>query len=193
MQATVPAGLHHIAYMTRDSAATVDFYTRVLGMKLVATVANNEVPSTGDPFPYLHLFFQMGDGSLIAFFESIGLPPPAPASHPAYDVFNHIALDVGSKEEVDRWIARLTALGVEVIGPVEHAVIYSAYFHDPNGIRVELTATLDPSFTNQEALAKEDLASWEKAKVAAAAAGDSEPLRAWVNERNGRHKLGAAH
>jgi catechol 2,3-dioxygenase-like lactoylglutathione lyase family enzyme len=187
-----PKGLHHVAYMTRDSAKTVDFYTRIMGMKFVATVANNEVPSTGDPFPYLHLFFQLGDGSLIAFFESIGLPPPSPSAHRAYDVFNHLALEVGSREEVDRWIEHLQASGIDVVGPVEHAVIYSAYCHDPNGIRLEFTTTLDPSFVEQEKLAWEDLASWEaEKKRVEESGGDTSSLRAWVNERNGRHKLGS--
>lgn len=180
--------------MTQDSAATVDFYTRVMGMKFVATVSNNEVPSTGDPFPYLHTFFQMGDGSLIAFFESVGLPGPAKSSHPAYDVFNHLALNVSSREEVDRWIEHVRNCGLEVVGPVEHAVIYSAYFHDPSGIRIEITTTLDPAFVNQSEQAYADLASWQQAKeVVRRAGGNNQALLDWVNERNGQHKVGRAH
>ena len=189
-----PAGLHHVAYMTQDSAATVDFYTRVMGMKFVATVSNNEVPSTGDPFPYLHTFFQMGDSSLIAFFESVGLPAPAKSSHPAYDVFNHLALNVSSKAEVDRWIQHVKSCGLEVVGPVEHAVIYSAYFHDPSGVRIEVTTTLDPEFVNQSEQAYADLASWQKAKEAVRRdGGDNRALLDWVNARNGQHKVGRSH
>jgi len=67
-----------------------------------------------------------------------GSPPPAKASHPAYDVFNHVALAAASREEIDAWHRRLVENGVETVGPVDHGIIYSIYFHDPNGIRLEL-------------------------------------------------------
>jgi hypothetical protein len=63
-----------------------------MGMELASTVLDDSVPSTGDEIPYFHLFFRMGDGSTLAFFEAHGVPPPAKASHPAYEIFNHIAL-----------------------------------------------------------------------------------------------------
>ena len=79
----IPRMLNHVAYVTHDAQATVDFYTGVLGMELVSTVIDDSIPSTGDPFPYFHLFFRMADGSTIAFFESPGLPPAA--AHSASD------------------------------------------------------------------------------------------------------------
>ena len=98
-----PTMLNHAAYVTHDAAATVDFYTQVMGMELASTLMGDRIPSTGDAFPYFHLFFRMGDGSTMAFFESPGLPPAAKASHPAYDVFNHIAFQVDSVRELERW------------------------------------------------------------------------------------------
>ena len=101
-----PTMLSHVAYITHDTAATVRFYRELLGMELVNAVLDDSIPSTGDPVPYFHSFFRMADGSTVAFFEAPELPPQAPAPHPAYDVFQHLALQVDSKEAVDR-LARL--------------------------------------------------------------------------------------
>src|SRR5689334_15588017 len=98
-----PTMLNHAAYVTHDAAGTVRFYTEVLGMEFASTIMGDHVPSTGDDFPYFHIFFRMGDGSTMAFFESPGLPAAAPATHPAYGVFNHMALQVDSVDEVKRW------------------------------------------------------------------------------------------
>ena len=65
-----PAMLSHVAYITRDTAATADFYTRILGMELVNAVLDDSIPSTGEPVPYFHSFFRMSDGSTVAFFEA---------------------------------------------------------------------------------------------------------------------------
>ena len=59
-----PRMLNHAAYVTHDVAATADFYTRILGMELASTLFDDHVPSTGDDFPYFHIFFRMADGSL---------------------------------------------------------------------------------------------------------------------------------
>ena len=66
-----PQMLNHVAWVTSDIVGTVDFYTRIMGMPLASTVFDDKVPSTGDDFPYFHIFFRMGDGSTIAFFLSL--------------------------------------------------------------------------------------------------------------------------
>jgi catechol 2,3-dioxygenase-like lactoylglutathione lyase family enzyme len=184
-----PRGLHHQAFVTQDAVATVDFYTRVLRMPLITTVINNEIALTREPYPYLHLFFRMWDGSTIAFFESPGLPPPAKSADPAYDIFNHLALDVGSREEVDRWAAYLADLGIETVGPKEHGIIYSLYLHDPDGHRIELTTNLDLSWQSLGDAAQEDVRRWAEAKRAAG--GDPAALRDWI-EANRKYP-GRAH
>lgn len=163
--------LSHVAYMTQDTAATVAFYTDVLGMELVNAVLDDSIPSTGDPIPYFHSFFRMNDGSTVAFFEAPELPPPAAAPHPAYDVFQHLALQVDSPADVDRWHAWLVDRGVDVLGPVDHKIIYSIYFHDPNGLRLEITAVLDPTWNDRGEQAHASLAEWNQAKVSAAESG----------------------
>ncbi len=167
-----PRMLNHAAWVTHDVAATADFYTNVLGMELASTILDDQVPSTGDAFPYFHIFFRMGDGSTLAFFECANLPLPAKSSHPAYDVFNHLAMEVEGPEELARWRDWLDANGVDVIGPVDHkGIIESIYFHDPNGIRLELTTPLDPTWNRKAEQGYRDLKLWVDAKEKAAREG----------------------
>jgi len=168
----LPQKLHHAATAIADAARTADFYSRIMGMEMVHTVMDDRVPSTGQPFPYLHLFFQMADGSTIAFFESPSLPPRALPSHPGYDVFDHFAMEVASRDDVDRWARWLQANGVEIVGPTDHGIIYSIYFHDPDGHRLELTTNTDATWSHHARQARADLEAWEKAKSAAKASGN---------------------
>ena len=64
-----PQRLHHLAYVTRDTEATAEFYTGVLGLPLVNAVVNDHVPSTKEALPYIHSFFRLGTGETIAFFK----------------------------------------------------------------------------------------------------------------------------
>jgi glyoxylase I family protein len=181
-----PAMLSHVAYITRDTAATTDFYTRILGMELVNAVLDDSIPSTGEPVPYFHSFFRMSDGSTIAFFEAPELPPLEPPPHPAYDTFQHLALQVESVEDVDRWHAWLGANGVEVLGPVDHKIIYSVYFHDPNGVRLEITTPTSDKWNDNGAAARASLDDWETIKHRARESGDDmvTVLKALASERS---------
>ena len=182
----VPQRLHHLAYVTQDTEATADFYTRVLGMPLVNTILDGEVPSTREPLPYFHSFFRLGTGETIAFFECPGTPPPAPKPHPAYRTFEHLALEVPTRADVEAWRQWLTANGIEVID-AEHGIIYSIYFFDPvNDIRLEITTTLDPDWNAREASAKAALDEWATTKREARAAGKNVPeaLRALAAARS---------
>jgi catechol 2,3-dioxygenase-like lactoylglutathione lyase family enzyme len=166
-----PSNHHHLAYCTHDTQATIDFYTRVLGMPLVGAVVDDRIPSTGEPYPYLHTFFRMGDGACLAFFESPGVPKMPPAEHPAHKTFNHVALEVPTRHEVDRWYDWLKANGLEVLR-IDHGIIYSIYFFDPvNDIRLELTATLDPTWNARSEEAQEVVEQWFANKRRAEAEG----------------------
>jgi catechol 2,3-dioxygenase-like lactoylglutathione lyase family enzyme len=163
--------LSHVAYMTRDTAATTDFYARILGMELVNAVLDDAIPSTGEPVPYFHSFFRMADGSTIAFFEAPELPPLADPPHAAYDTFQHLAMQVDSTDEVDEWHTWLEACGVEVLGPVDHKIIYSIYFHDPSGLRLEITTPLSPVWNDNGDAARANLEDWQALKQRAADTG----------------------
>ena len=171
-----PYMLNHAAWSTPDAAATADFYVRIMGMDIASTVIGDKIPSTGDPIPYFHIFFRMLDGSTLAFFEAPGVPPPVQQTHPAYDIFNHIALQAAGREEVLAWMEWLRANGVDVIGPVDHdGLILSIYFHDPSGLRLEITTPIDPDWNRHTEKGSEDLAMWVGAKEKALAEGRDVP------------------
>ena len=137
-------GLHHVAYRCKDAQATVDFYTKYLDLDYNIAVAENRVPSTGAYSPHIHIFFQMGDGSYLAFFElsespAMRLDPNTP------DWVQHLALRVPDMQALQDHKVRLEADGHEVVGPVDHKICQSIYFFDPSGHRMELTvATSTP-------------------------------------------------
>jgi len=134
-------GLHHIAYRCRDAEETRRFYEDLLGLPLVHVVRADTVESTGEHCPFIHLFFEMTDGSCVAFFDLGDNQAAAPSPNTPLWV-NHLAMRVGSQAEVDAAKRRLEAAGVEVLGPVLHdGFVRSIYFFDPNGIRLELTLT----------------------------------------------------
>ena len=142
MENFVPVnGLHHIAYRCRDAEETRHFYEDLLGLPLVHIVRADNVPSTGEHCPYVHLFFEMTDGSCVAFFD-LG---DNKAVEPWPDTprwVNHLAMRVESEAKVDEAKRRLEQAGVEVLGPILHdGFVRSIYFFDPNGIRLELTLT----------------------------------------------------
>lgn len=162
MQPPVPIhGLHHFAWRCRDAEETRHFYEDLLGLPLVHVIRADHVPSTGEYCPYVHIFFQMRDGSYMAFFDLGDDVAAAPSPNtPAW--VNHIALRVGSVAEVEQAMARLQAAGVEVIGVTDHHIIKSIYFFDPNGLRVELTTPTVPD-QHMRAVAETahtDLARW---------------------------------
>ncbi len=189
-----PLMLNHAAWVTHDVAATADFYTRIMGMELASTVYDDKVPSTGDAFPYFHIFFRMQDGSTIAFFEAPGLPERTPPPHPAYAIFDHIALQAADRDEVLRWYEWLTSNGLEVIGPTDHkGLILSIYFHDPNGIRLEITTPLDPQWNRHTEQGYTDLKAWVDTKERAKREGRdvSQALVELIRRTRRRYERGA--
>jgi catechol 2,3-dioxygenase-like lactoylglutathione lyase family enzyme len=129
--------IHHVAYRCRDAKQTVEWYQKHLDMDFVLAIAENNVPSTGAPDPYMHVFLDAGQGNVLAFFEL----PNAPAmgrdgNTPEW--VQHIAFKVGSMDELLAAKAKLQAAGIDVVGPTEHTIFKSIYFFDPNGHRLEL-------------------------------------------------------
>ena len=129
--------IHHVAYRCKDAKETVEWYTRHLNMSFVLAIAENEVPSTKAPDPYMHVFLDAGNGNVLAFFE---LPTQKPMGRddntPAW--VQHLALKVDSMDTLLATKERLVAAGIEVIGPTDHTIFKSIYFFDPNGHRLEL-------------------------------------------------------
>lgn len=141
--------IHHVAYRCHDAKATVQWYGQHLGMDFVLAIAEDQVPSTHAPDPYMHVFLDAGGGNVLAFFE---LPNSEPMGRDAHtpEWVQHIAFKVDSVDELHATKARLQAAGIEVIGPTEHTIFKSIYFFDPNGHRLELAAdTATPDMTKQ--------------------------------------------
>jgi catechol 2,3-dioxygenase-like lactoylglutathione lyase family enzyme len=138
--------LHHAAFRCQDAAETVDFYTRVLGLKFAHVMGADHVPSTGRYSPHIHIFFEMGDGSNIAFFEcprDDGEPSGRDPNTP--DWIQHFAFEVENEQVLIQARDDLQAKGVEVVGPTNHDdFILSIYFFDPSGHRLELTTRTCP-------------------------------------------------
>ncbi|MCZ6858693.1 MAG: VOC family protein [Alphaproteobacteria bacterium] len=136
-------GIHHLALNTDDIKMTTDYYVDVVGMKLVHAMKIPSGLGTGEgnrgnpPFENLrHYFFDMGQDSLLAFFE---MPKGAKekGDRDALAGMQHVAFSV-TPEEFASLQERLKARGDEIIGPVEILPdLYSIYFFDPNGIRLE--------------------------------------------------------
>jgi len=131
--------IHHVAYRCKDAKETVEWYGKHLDMKFVLAIAENEVPSTKAPDPYMHVFLDAGGGNVLAFFE---LPTQAPMGRDPNtpEWVQHLALEVDSVETLLAAKARLEAAGIEVLGPTDHPLFQSIYFFDPNGHRLELAA-----------------------------------------------------
>lgn len=130
--------IHHVAYRCNDAKETVEWYQDKLNMDFLVAIAEDRVPSTKEPDPYMHLFLDAGNGNILAFFE-IPNSPPMGRDPNTPDWVQHIAFRVADEEAMMNAKEQLESKGVEVIGPTEHGIIRSIYFFDPNGHRLELT------------------------------------------------------
>lgn len=159
--------LYHFAFPCRDAEETRHFYEDVLGLPLVNCMQSDVVPSTGERMPYAHFFFELGDGSYVAFFDLGENEMPAPSPNTP-DWVQHLALEVDTLDEVEQIHDRLRAAGVDAIGVVDHGFIKSVYFFDPNGLRLEITTrTEEPGFLAEAAAAAPgELDRWMQKKAA---------------------------
>jgi catechol 2,3-dioxygenase-like lactoylglutathione lyase family enzyme len=169
--------IHHVAYRCHDARATVEWYQQHLGMDFVLAIAEDQVPSTHAPDPYMHVFLDAGGGNVLAFFELPSAPAMGrDANTPEW--VQHIAFKVGSVDELLATKLRLQKAGIEVIGPTDHTLFQSIYFFDPNGHRVELAAdTATPEMQQRlDAVKWAMLEEWSRTKRAPKHA-------AWMHEK----------
>ena len=159
--------IHHVAYRCKNAKETVEWYGKYLDMDFILAIAENEVPSTKEPDPYMHIFLDAGNGNVLAFFElptrpEMGRDPNTPAWT------QHLALKVDSLDTMLKVKARLEADGIEVIGPTDHTIFQSIYFFDPSGHRLELAAnTSTPEMDKELDRVKWDMLNeWDRTKKA---------------------------
>src|SRR3989442_6913991 len=123
-------GLHHITLVSSDAQRTVDFYTGVLGQRLVKKTVNFD-----DPGSY-HLYFGNKEGQpgfIVTFFEW----PGAPRGYAGIGGTHHFAMVVPNYEALLKWKRRLTDLGIAVKGPFDRHYFASIYLNDPDGTTIE--------------------------------------------------------
>ena len=155
-------GLHHNAYRCRDSEATRKFYEDFLGLPLAEAFEIDETKS-GRKTRVLHSFYQMGDGSFLAFFEAPDQPFEFKQQH---DFDLHIALEV-DEATLKAMRAKGRASGIDTRGITDHGFLHSIYFRDPNGYVIELTAKMpghDTAMDRATNNARGKLDQWQAAK-----------------------------
>ena len=148
--------VHHVAYRCKDAKQTVEWYQKHLDMKFILAIAENEVPSTKAPDPYMHVFLDAGHGNVLAFFE-LPSQPPMDRDHNTPVWVQHLALKVDSMATLLAAKDKLVAGGVEVLGPIDHTIFKSIYFFDPSGHRLELAVDCG----TPEMMQKLDAVKWD--------------------------------
>jgi len=154
---------HHHAFRTYDMEETRVFYEDVLEMPMIGVFVETTDPVTEEPSNYIHAFFEMSDGSALAFFqfqEGLYKKSAIKGNQDPFD--HHIALEVESKESVFAFRDKLEARGIDHM-LIDHGYCYSIYVHDPNGMQVELTTRVPQTIEIMERHAKtahEDLKKW---------------------------------
>jgi glyoxylase I family protein len=115
----------HIGINTNDMEATLQFYCGLLGMRLARTALT--------PDGCRHYNVEIGGGTAFAVFDG-AKPFPEKTSQS----LNHLALVVATAEEFDEAYERLQNHGVKVTDIIERSYGKTFYFHDPNGIRLQI-------------------------------------------------------
>lgn len=126
--ATTCRGIHHVALICSDIGRTIDFYDGLLGFPLIEIFENRDYPGSS------HLFFDIGAGNLLAFFDYPGHEHP-PFSE-SLGGLQHVALSMGDVEWFEAK-ARLDEAGVTYVGP-DRGADHSLYFRGPDGEGLEL-------------------------------------------------------
>ena len=131
--------INHAAYRCRDAEQTRWFYEDVLNLPYTMALTEEHISGTDIPRPYMHLFFEMGDGNFIAFFDDPNTAHSEQFEHK--DSFDyHLAFEIDNLEDLDKWKRKIKDARVKVAGPVNHGFIQSIYFYDPNGVPLEIAA-----------------------------------------------------
>jgi glyoxylase I family protein len=160
--------LNHHAFHARDVEETRHFYEDILEMPMTIFLQIPDELFTSAPLPYSHFFFELGDGSAIAFFDYPAFHDGKvdfSATTTVYD--HHIALHVGSDDDIQHFQKKLKAAGVKV-DYVDHGVYHSIYFTDPNGLNLELCC--EPPVIEEFAyragkIAHDELKKWQKVRA----------------------------
>ncbi|MCJ8327092.1 MAG: VOC family protein [Campylobacterales bacterium] len=151
--------IHHVAYRCSDAKKTVLWYKEHFNMDFVLAIAENEVPSTKQPDPYMHIFLDAGAGNILAFFE-IPTFPKAIKDPNTPDWVQHIAFEISSMEELNETKEKWVKAGLDVVGPTNHGLFKSIYVFDPDGHRLELSVNVGSKEEIASQMKKMDEVKW---------------------------------
>src|SRR5579859_6962358 len=123
-------GVHHMALICSDVEQTIQFYQELIGFPLVELMENRDYKGS------THLFFDIGNHNLLAFFDfpGLGLQPGIES----LGGVQHIAIST-TPENLELIKSRLEAKGIAYLGP-DRGTTTSIYFKDPDGIQIEMIA-----------------------------------------------------
>lgn len=142
-------GSHHITFIGSNREDTIDFYSGVLGMPLIMEQPNLDVPEES------HLYFDMGDGTLLTFFVRPSRTTDPTPNPEGIGNLHHFAFTV-SRATFNVIAERLNARGIKNTGPIDRGFMDSIYFRDPNGQQLEIAVyKFDPpaGYTHADVLA----------------------------------------
>jgi catechol 2,3-dioxygenase-like lactoylglutathione lyase family enzyme len=124
-------GLHHVTLIVANLEASTSFYRDLLGMALVESGVNPDDPTAR------HYAFGDAEGTPGTVLTCMEYPHMAPGEV-GPGATHHIALRVGSREELDGWVAHLREHNVQCTDPLERGTYWSTYLRDPDGHIIEL-------------------------------------------------------
>ena len=123
-------GVHHITLVGSNRKEVIDFYQGLLGMPLVFTQPNLDVPEEE------HLYFDPGDGRLITVFTDESRQPDPTRNPEGIGNLHHLAFTV-SRATYTQIAKRLDERGIDHTGEVDRGFMDSIYFRDPLGQLIE--------------------------------------------------------
>ncbi len=118
------SGIDHVAINTHDMEATLRFYCGVLGMRLARTART--------PDGRRHYNIEIGGGNAFAVFD--GAEGASLGGHQ----LNHLSLEVATIAAFDEAYQQLKTHAIEVTEIIDRNYGKTFYFHDPNGIRLQI-------------------------------------------------------
>lgn len=176
-ESIAPTGIHHIAIMTADMKGQIEFFSDVLGARLVAIFDMHGVPGG------LHAFLHLADDcqfSLVQLPAVADIPIELGRTHAgsgsgvsAPGTMQHLAFKVDSRDALLAMRDRIRSRGVNVFGPIDHGMCQSIYFAGPESLALEVAwsdAAIDPArWIDPAVCAKAGISAEDAARFAAPA------------------------
>jgi catechol 2,3-dioxygenase-like lactoylglutathione lyase family enzyme len=168
-------GIHHIAIMTGDIKTQIDFFSDVLGCRLLALFDMHGVPGG------MHAFLHLADDCSFSLVQLPGtgeIPIELGVTHAgsgsgksAPGTMQHLAFKVESRDDLLAIRDRIRVKGVNVIGPIDHGMCQSIYFAGPERLALEVAwgeAAIEPArWIDPAVLEKAGISAAEAARYAA--------------------------